>query len=175
MLYPSRIALFGLTLAVGLSVAPCSLDAQGLKGLKERAKAKIADKAVDKVLGDDSPPAEKAREAEPARAPAPTDKAAPAAAEGAFVNFDFVPGERVLFAEDFSRDHVGDFPRRLEFVRGNMEIAEWQGGRWLRGTTWPSAFAITLPETLPERFTVEMEVVPGRDNSHMSITFAEKA
>jgi hypothetical protein len=30
------------------------------------------------------------------------------------VNFDFVPGERVLFADDFSKDNVGDFPKRLE-------------------------------------------------------------
>ena len=41
--------------------------------------------------------------------------------EAAFVNFDFVPGERVLFADDFSQDNVGDFPKRLEFVKGNME------------------------------------------------------
>jgi OmpA-OmpF porin, OOP family len=107
-----------------------------------------------------------------AGAAAPAAAAAPASA---FVNFDFVPGERVLFADDFTRDNVGDFPRRLEFVRGNMEVAEWQGERWLRGTTWPSSFAITLPETLPERFTVEMEVVPGSDGNHMNLRFSEES
>jgi hypothetical protein len=29
------------------------------------------------------------------------------------VNFDFVPGERVLFSDDFSKDNVGDLPKRL--------------------------------------------------------------
>src|SRR5690606_15441452 len=62
----------------------------------------------------------------------------PPAASAAFLNFDFKPGENVLFADDFTRDNVGDFPRRLEFVKGNMEIAEWQGSRWLRATSWPS-------------------------------------
>jgi hypothetical protein len=30
--------------------------------------------------------------------------------EGAWANYDFRPGDRVLFAEDFARDQVGDFP-----------------------------------------------------------------
>lgn len=92
----------------------------------------------------------------------------------AFVNFDFTPGDRVLFADDFSRDQVGNFPQRLEFERGNMELAEWDSGRWLRGTSWPSAFMVPLSEALPDRFTVEMEVVPGQGGQHMEILFSER-
>ncbi len=92
----------------------------------------------------------------------------------AFVNFDFVPGDRVLSSHDFAADVVGDFPRRLEFVKGNMEVAEWNDVRWLRGTSSPSTFLIPLPETLPERFTVEMEVVPGQENWPVRIYFADK-
>lgn len=92
----------------------------------------------------------------------------------AFVNFDFTPGERVLFADDFTRDVIGNFPQRLTFERGNMEVAEWDSGRWLRGTSWPSAFMIPLPEVLPERFTVEMEVVPGQGGQHMKVRFSER-
>ena len=91
----------------------------------------------------------------------------------AFVNFDFVPGERVLFAEDFSSTQIGDFPRRLEFEEGNMEVAEWQGRRWLRGTTWPSSFSIVLPENLPERFTIEMELVPGGGGRDARLRFTD--
>jgi OmpA-OmpF porin, OOP family len=95
------------------------------------------------------------------------------AGEGAWVNFDFVPGERVLFAEDFTLDVVGDFPRRLELERGNMEVAEWEGQRWLR-TTSPGRFVIALPETLPQRFTVEFDHVVSTTD-HRSIRFAEQA
>src|SRR5205823_9692162 len=53
----------------------------------------------------------------PSNAPgAPVASAKPG--EGAWANYDFVPGERVLFFEDFTKDTVGDFPRRLEFKRG---------------------------------------------------------
>lgn len=78
---------------------------------------------------------------------------------GALVNFDFVPGTRVLFADDFSRDNVGDFPRHLEFKEGNGEVATLGDGRWLRvGTNQAVTFAIPLPEVLPARFTFEAEV-----------------
>ncbi len=80
--------------------------------------------------------------------------------EGAWANYDFVPGEQALFSEDFSRDRVGNFPRRLEFVAGNLEIVDWQGAQYLR-STGESAFNVTLPEALPERFTIEFDLHTG--------------
>jgi outer membrane protein OmpA-like peptidoglycan-associated protein len=77
--------------------------------------------------------------------------------EGAWANYDFVPGERVLIAEDFSKDRVGNFPKRFELINGNMEIVEWQGKRWLRVGS-AGQFSVALPETLPERFTVEFDL-----------------
>jgi OmpA-OmpF porin, OOP family len=109
-----------------------------------------------------------------APAPAAAGGAAAATVEAPFLNFDFVPGGRVLMHEDLSRDQVGNFPRRFQFERGNMEVAEWQGGRWLRGTSWPSVFMVPLPEVLPERFTVEMEIVPGIENQYAKVLFSER-
>jgi OmpA-OmpF porin, OOP family len=77
--------------------------------------------------------------------------------EGAWANYDFVPGDRVLFAEDFAADRIGNFPRRLEFGKGNLEIVEWQGGRFLRSTA-EGHFDVVLPEALPERFTIEFDL-----------------
>src|SRR5687768_6177745 len=123
-----------------------------------------------KVVIDDSAPKGGAPAAEPATKAAAADApAAEAKDEAAFVNFDFVPGERALFAEDFSKDNVGDFPKRLEFVKGNMEVAEWKGSRWLRATT-DGQFEIPLPENLPDRFTVEFEHV-GVASTYPYVTF----
>ncbi len=77
--------------------------------------------------------------------------------EGVWANYDFVPGDKVLFYDDYEKDRVGDFPRRLEFVEGNMEIVEFDGNRAVRFTN-ASAFSVKLPEELPERFTIEFPV-----------------
>jgi outer membrane protein OmpA-like peptidoglycan-associated protein len=78
--------------------------------------------------------------------------------EGVWANYDFVPGERVLYVDDFSSDRVGDFPQRLEWIRGNMEIVEWEGRRLLRATGANSQFAILVTGGVPEQFTLEFEV-----------------
>ena len=60
-----------------------------------------------------------------ASAPASSGKAQPAAlkpGQGAWANYDFKPGDRILLADDFSKDEVGDFPRRNEFRSAQMEI-----------------------------------------------------
>ena len=111
---------------------------------------------------------------ETAAAPAPTSGPGKVG-EGAWVNYDFTPGTRPLFVEDFTRDNVGDFPRRLEFGDGNMEIAEWQGIRLLRATSNPAKFSIALPEPLPERFTVEFDATTPPSNIWLTLRFAEGA
>ena len=77
--------------------------------------------------------------------------------EGVWANYDFVPGERVLFTDDFSDEYVGDFPRRLSYVRGNIEVVEWEGRRLLRGTG-NDRFIIQIPEGLPEQYTLEFDI-----------------
>ena len=93
--------------------------------------------------------------ADSTKSTAPSENMKPG--EGAWANYDFVPGERVLFAEDFSKDRVGNFPKRFELLEGNMEIVEWQGKRWLRVSS-AGEFTVELPETLPERFTIEFDL-----------------
>ena len=85
--------------------------------------------------------------------------------DGVWTNYDFVPGDRILFYEDFSRDRVGRFPRRLDFRAGMMQVVEWEGQQLLQSTSRESVFRIDLGETLPERFTVEFDAyVAGRSH-----------
>ena len=149
-------------------------EAQILKRLKDRAKAKVEekvgekqDKAIDRVLdgeAESESQGEEAAEAAPAPAsPTAAAETAPGEAaglnpgQGAWANYDFVPGERVIFAEDFSKDRVGNFPQRFEFLSGNAEVVEWDGRKWLRAND-ETYFKIPLPENLPQRFTVEFDV-----------------
>jgi len=75
--------------------------------------------------------------------------------EAAWRNYDFVPGKTVWRATDFSDEPVGRFPaRQLEFVRGNLQVVEFEGARVLEATS-PGVVRLKLPEALPGAFSVE--------------------
>jgi len=121
-------------------------------------KAKSEGKTVNVVPAKDTVPKKAAEEAKGT----PGEKGATGAdalkpGEGAWANFDFKPGERVLYADDFMKDEVGDFPRSLEFVSGSMEIVEWQGARYLRAMS-DAKFQIILPQPLATRYTLEFDL-----------------
>lgn len=87
--------------------------------------------------------------------------------EGAWNNYDFVPGARPLFVEDFERDYVGNVPSRIDFHEGLMEVVSEDGNQMLRFSD-AGAFSIPLPETLPERFTIEFDIYHG-DNWNYTV------
>jgi OmpA-OmpF porin, OOP family len=175
----AALGAFVLLLAAPLNQA----EAQFGDRLKKAVKKTAEDKAVEKVVkeeekaldtlltggGEAARPADSTTAPGEGAAPAPAAAAANAApaagagatatakpGEGVWANYDFKPGEQVLFAEDFTKDEVGDFPRRIELKEGNMEVVDWQGGRYLRSTSYGS-FLVPLPESLPERFTLEFD------------------
>jgi outer membrane protein OmpA-like peptidoglycan-associated protein len=94
--------------------------------------------------------------AAPAAAPAAGGAAAPAPAAKEWANYDFVPGNRVIFDIDFTDDKVGNFPQRLEFGTGQLEIVELDGVRMLKASD-RSTFIVPLAEPLPERYTIEVD------------------
>ncbi len=187
--FPKLAAIGALALLSAGSVT--SAEAQFGRRLKEAVKRTAEDKAIEKATEEESKAIdtvlsggnEAARPADSVTAPGEGAAAAPAAGapsgaapapaaaeaeptelkpgEGAWANYDFKPGERVLYADDFTGDEVGDFPKRMEFKTGAAEIVEWNGSRWLRATN-TSKFFIVLPELLPERFTLEFDYAnPG--------------
>jgi OmpA-OmpF porin, OOP family len=73
-----------------------------------------------------------------------------------WANYDFVPGTKTFFVEDFSNDAVGNFPQRYEFQNGNIELVTNRERRWLRFESAGKMF-IPLPGALPPRYTIEMD------------------
>ncbi len=82
-------------------------------------------------------------------------------AGGLWLNYDFVPGDRVLFYEDYASTPVGDFPGHLQFGEGNMEVADLNGRKYVRSSSGEAYFDVTLPEKLPEQFTIEFTTNPS--------------
>jgi outer membrane protein OmpA-like peptidoglycan-associated protein len=73
-------------------------------------------------------------------------------------NYDFVPGSKVLFYTDFSEDRVGNFARSLKFKSGAMDVVERDGVKLLRSTS-RGEFMLRVGRKLPERFTLEIDVI----------------
>ena len=145
---------------------------------------KVTDASGKPVSSADSAAAISAAAAQAAAAAQPAlDSAGGAGPAGAaapepntvLVNYDFVPGDHVLFAEDFAGDNIGDFPKRLDLVSGNFEVAESNGARFLRATGLGQV-KIPLPEMLPQRFTVEFDFDGDRTQGWVNaIQFADPA
>jgi OOP family OmpA-OmpF porin len=101
----------------------------------------------------------------------PTDVAA---GEVYSARFDFIPGERIVFFDDFSDTDVGDYPRRWTLGEGGgpVEVAEIQGRRWLMSTPDEggkgmreanSYIRTNLEKDLPDKFTLEFDIPSTAD------------
>lgn len=123
------------------------------KKLEEATKKRSADSAKAKAAADSSKAANAATEKQPAAAGAPA-KTDPKVWD----NYDFVPGNRVIFHTDFSEDRVGNFARGLKFVAGQMDVVERDGIKVLRATD-RSELRIPVGKQLPQRFTLEIDVI----------------
>jgi hypothetical protein len=166
-----------LVLAIPLMPNPIAAQLRGLNKAKEAAEAakKAAAKAdsIKKALAADSAKkaTAKADSVKAATAAATSAGGAPAAASETaktadakpadpkvWDNYDFVPGNKVIFYTDFTEDRVGNFARRLKYVSGPMDVVERDGVRMLRSTAG-AEFLIPLGQKLPERFTIEFDIV----------------
>lgn len=165
MSYRSLRIAFPLALAAGLAAAfPVPAHAQfgGLgKKIKEKATQRVNQKEDEaaQTAVDAADPTKKSTA--PAEGTASAERAATGPASRTrtvAANYDFVPGQRTLYYNDFTDEQVGNFPRRLGFGTGSMEVVELDGQRALKAST-SSGFIITLPETLPEKFTIELDVI----------------
>ena len=169
------LALILLTVIAAVPVA-----AQG--GLLGRVKKRVednaarqAERAVDCAIGDQSCIDKAKAEGKPVKID--STRVAPAAAGGAgdaaagtvgtgaggggassavWANYDFVPGTKTFFYEDFKNDQIGNFPRRYEFNSGNVELITFRDRPWLRFET-TGKMSIPMPAVLPQRFTIEMD------------------
>lgn len=78
---------------------------------------------------------------------------------GIYSQFTFVPGNKVLFYDDFAADEVGDFPAKWE-TAGSGEVVNVtdQEGKWL-SLVRRSGYLPTLQKELPENYTVEFDLI----------------
>jgi OOP family OmpA-OmpF porin len=93
-------------------------------------------------------------------------------AEGVYSKYDFIPGDKVIFFDDFSDTDVGEFPVKWSLngpgAKGSntIEVAEYAGKRFLRSVPAEKGqsqrastqyIRLNLKGDLPEKFTVEFD------------------
>jgi outer membrane protein OmpA-like peptidoglycan-associated protein len=163
---PRATTLAAVLAALALSATTAQAQGGFLERAKQKAKATL-EQEIDRKTADTPPPSAAPSSAAAAAPAAPAARAADAGAAGEATpaapkvnsGADFTPGTRELFATDFTRDELGDFPRRFELRGGNMEVADVGGTRYLRSVSF-GGFEIPLAETLPEQFTMEFDLKP---------------
>ncbi len=77
-----------------------------------------------------------------------------------YSKFDFIPGEKVIFFEDFSQDAVGDFPA-LWNTNGSAEVVTTNlfPGNWMRFIMDECVWTDALLK-LPDNYTIEYDIIP---------------
>ena len=154
---------WGITLAVvawllAIVLAAPLVHAGPFDKLKKKVETKVSektDKATDKAID------KKAEEPEK-KSDAPASEGEPKGAGSGSVSsvstkFDFVPGDHVIFTDDFTQDELGEFPTRWTLNTGTWEVAEMKGERWLRCVSTNGSVRMKVPPTLPEFWTLEFD------------------
>lgn len=99
-----------------------------------------------------------------------------------YSKYDFIPGEKVIFYDDFSQDAVGDFPA-LWNTNGSAEVVTTNlfPGKWMRFVMNQCVWTDELLK-LPENYTIEYDVIPqgglegeGMSGWHMKLMQAKYA
>ncbi len=88
-----------------------------------------------------------------------------------YSKFDFVPGDKLLFSDDFQNDFIGDFPSKWN-TNSSGELVTIDDSKWLKIV--PGFDVAYLPDVtnLPEEFTLEFDVITqGLDNKTSSQSY----
>lgn len=85
-----------------------------------------------------------------------------------YSRFDFIPGNEVLFYDDFTTSSIGDIPQGWNFS-GNTEIKNLShfDGNWLQIAQGKNALVPPI-SALPENFTFEFDLVFDYDPSEFT-------
>lgn len=87
-----------------------------------------------------------------------------------YSKFDFIPGEKIIFFDDFSQDAIGDFPVQWN-TNGSAEVVNTNlyDGKWMKFVMRECVWTDELLK-LPENYTIEFDIIPigGLEGNGMS-------
>lgn len=146
-----------LILISALLLAGSNLKAQGFfNKLKQKAE-EMASKTVDKALEGKGKKNTEASSTAQSAAKTESGNGTANPALSSTTTYDFVPGSRVLLADNFSQDALGQFPLKW-YTRSKGEIVTLNTakGNWLR--VYPGTF-VSPVVNIGENATVEFDLI----------------
>jgi outer membrane protein OmpA-like peptidoglycan-associated protein len=77
-----------------------------------------------------------------------------------YSKFDFVPGEKALFFDDFANDFIGDFPSKWNTNGGGEVVTLGDSSeKWLELISGYNIYFIPDVPSLPEEYTIEFDIM----------------
>lgn len=130
---------------VSVALMPFIASAQLVGNLMNRAKAKVAqrannktdremDRALDAIEGKEtSQPTSNTKTTQATTANDEETTETKTTAVKSFSKFDFVPGEKIIYTEDFAQEAIGELPVTWNSSgKGEVMTLSSQSGKWLR-------------------------------------------
>jgi OmpA-OmpF porin, OOP family len=88
-----------------------------------------------------------------------------------YSKYDFIPGEKVIFFDDFSSDNIGDFPALWNTTgSGEVVTTNLAEGRWLYITNRQGITTLEAPLNLPDNYSIEFDVIKKQDLKNNKIS-----
>lgn len=129
---------------------PLTVRSQFLQKLKDKANTAVDKVAgTNKVAGNESATVVKAVK----------DTVLPKQSIEAYQNYDFVPGDKIVFEDDFNEDEEGEFPSHWNLLAGQATLNKIADKKaLLLSTGWTRVSpAIKSPLYLKDTFTIEFD------------------
>jgi outer membrane protein OmpA-like peptidoglycan-associated protein len=84
-----------------------------------------------------------------------------------FSEYDFVPGDQILFFEDFSSDQIGDFPALwASNGSGEVKTISTAPGKWFHMNGEDAVYCYTKQIEFPINFIMEFDIIPDEEYEH---------
>lgn len=97
--------------------------------------------------------------------PSSTNTGSPGAESGpktirVYSKFDFVPGDKLMFFDDFANDFIGDFPSKWNTNAGGEVVAvDGSDQKWFELKSGYNIYYLPNVPQLPEEYTIEFDIL----------------
>ena len=172
----------GISLLIAIILFAVGLSAQVVENTKEKVKEKTTervdqkvdegiDKGLDKIEkgifglfgGDEEGEENEDEEAEEENSSTIVEENIKSKDFQSYSKYDFIPGEEVIFFDDFSDVDVGEFPLKWNTTAsGEIVKTNRNEGKWFKMVEDYSYYSPELKTLYPENFTIEFDAIyPG--------------